>query len=145
MAALADVAQRMILSGEGLSAGTVQWGNRAGSTPAVALTDRDLRLMALTHDVNFLSASQLVMLGWENSGERAGQRRLKRLHDGGYLDRFRPIHERGSAEWNYRLSSLGWSASSRGSHPAIVPTRPRPSPASATPNTIYSSQRSSST
>ena len=66
--------------------------------------------MALTHDVNFLSSSQLVMLGWGNSGERAGQRRLKRLHDSGYLDRFRPIAERGSAEWNYRLSSLGWSA-----------------------------------
>ncbi len=66
--------------------------------------------MALTHDVNFLSASQLVMLGWGDSGERAGQKRLKRLHDRGYLDRFRPIHERGSAEWNYRLSSLGWAA-----------------------------------
>jgi hypothetical protein len=100
----------MILSGEDLTAGTVQWGNRAGSVPAVGLTDRDLRLMALTHDVNFLSASQLVVLGWGDSGERAGQRRLKRLHDGGYLDRFRPIHERGSAEWNYRLSSLGFSA-----------------------------------
>jgi hypothetical protein len=66
--------------------------------------------MALTHDVNFLASSQLVVLGWGNSGERAGQKRLKRLHDGGYLDRFRPINERGSAEWNYRLSSLGWSA-----------------------------------
>jgi hypothetical protein len=66
--------------------------------------------MALTHDVNFLSSSQLVMLGWGDSGERAGQKRLKRLHDGGYLDRFRPARERGSAEWNYRLTSLGWSA-----------------------------------
>jgi hypothetical protein len=110
MAALAGVAQRMVLSGENLSAGSIQWGNRAGSAPPVGLTDRDLRLMALTHDVNFLSSSQLVMLGWGNSGERAGQKRLKRLHDGGYLDRFRPINERGSAEWNYRLSSLGWSA-----------------------------------
>jgi hypothetical protein len=72
-AAPAGVAQRMILSGEDLSAGTVQWGNRAGSVPAVGLTDRDLRLMALTHDVNFLSASQLVVLGWGDSGERAGR------------------------------------------------------------------------
>jgi hypothetical protein len=110
MAAIAGVAQRMVLSGENLSAGSVQWGNRAGSAPPVGLTDRDLRLMALTHDVNFLSSSQLVMLGWGSSGERAGQKRLKRLHDCGYLDRFRPIHERGSAEWNYRLSSPGWSA-----------------------------------
>ncbi len=110
MAAPAGIAQRMVLSGENLSAGSVQWGNRAGSARPVGLTDRDLRLMALTHDVNFLSSSQLVMLGWGNSGARAGQRRLRRLHDGGYLDRFRPIAERGSAEWNYRLSSLGWSA-----------------------------------
>ncbi len=67
--------------------------------------------MALLYDVNFLSASQLVMLGWGDSGERTGQARLKRLHDGGYLDRFRPATvQPGRAEWNYRLSSLGWSA-----------------------------------
>lgn len=109
MAARVGVAQRMVLSGNGLSDGTIQWGRREGSAPAVGLTERDLRLMALLHDVNFLSASQLLMLGWGDSGERAGQRRLKLLHDGGYLDRFRPILERGSAEWNYRVSSIGWS------------------------------------
>ena len=49
--------------------------------------------MALLYDVNFLSASQLLMLGWGDSGERSGQKRLKRLHDSGYLDRFRPIRE----------------------------------------------------
>jgi hypothetical protein len=110
MAVFASVAQRMVLSGEGLTAGTIQWGHREGSAPSVALTDRDLRLMALVQDVNFLSASQLLMLGWGDSGGRAGQARLKRLHDGGYLDRFRPILERGTAEWNYRLSSPGWAA-----------------------------------
>jgi hypothetical protein len=110
MASLAGVAQRMALAGEGLGAGTVQWGHREASPPAVGLTDRDLRLMALLYDVNFLSASQLLMLGWGDSGERVGRRRLKRLHDSGYVDRFRPIRESGSAEWNYRLSSLGWSA-----------------------------------
>ncbi len=109
MAAIAGIAQRVVLSGEGLSAGTIQWGHREGTAPAVGLTDRDLRLMAVVHDVNFLSASQLLMLGWGDSSERAGQARLKRLHDGGYLDRFRPILERGSAEWNYRLSSPGWA------------------------------------
>jgi hypothetical protein len=66
--------------------------------------------MALILDVNYLSASQLLVLGWGGSGERVGQKRLKRLHDSGYLDRFRPIPEVGSAEWNYRLSSLGWAA-----------------------------------
>ncbi len=110
MAALDGVAQRMVLSGEGLSARAIQWGRRDASARAVGLTDRDLRLMALMHDVNFLSTSQLLMLGWGDSGERVGRKRLKRLHDSGYVDRFRPISECGSAEWNYRLSSLGWSA-----------------------------------
>jgi hypothetical protein len=66
--------------------------------------------MALIHDVNYLSSSQLTVLGWGASHERAAQKRLKRLHDSGYLDRFRPIPQVGSAEWNYRLSHLGWTA-----------------------------------
>jgi Replication-relaxation len=122
----AALAQRMVLSGEGLSASAVQWGNREVSAPAVRLTDRDLRLMALLHDVNFLSASQLLVLGWGDSGMRVGQKRLKRLHDSEYLDRFRPVLQTGTAEWNYRLSSLGWSAlTERGGAPrnaAYTPT-----------------------
>jgi hypothetical protein len=100
MATAAAVEQRMVRSGDGLSAGTVQWGRREHPAPAIGLTDRDLRLMALIHDVNYLSSSQLVILGW-GASERAAQKRLKRLHDSGYLDRFRPIPETGSAEWNY--------------------------------------------
>ena len=109
MASFAGVAERMVLAGDGLGAGTVLWGNREGSPPKVGLTERDLRLMALVYDVNFLSASQLLMLGWGESVERTGQKRLKLLHDGEYFDRFRPIRKSGTAEWNYRLSSLGWS------------------------------------
>ena len=96
MAAPRASRERMVLSGEGLSAGTryngeTGGGRRHGGQPS---PDRDLRLMALTHDVNFLSASQLVVLGWGDSGERTGrQRRLKRLHDSGYVDRFRPTHD----------------------------------------------------
>jgi hypothetical protein len=110
MPSLAAVAERMVLAGDDLGSGTVQWGHRQESPPTVGLTDRDLRLMALLYDVNFLSASQLLMLGWGDAGERVGRRRLKRLHDSGYVDRFRPIRKSGTAEWNYRLSSLGFSA-----------------------------------
>jgi len=110
MASFAAVADRMVLAGEDLSAGTIQWGHRDGRPPTVGLTDRDLRLMGLLYDVNFLSASQLLMLGWGDAGEHVGRRRLKRLHDSGYMDRFRPIRQSGTAEWNYRLSSLGWTA-----------------------------------
>jgi hypothetical protein len=66
--------------------------------------------MALLHVANFLSTSQLVLLGWGPSHERAAQMRLKRLHDRGYVDRFRPAHAYGRAEWNYRLTSQGFSA-----------------------------------
>jgi hypothetical protein len=76
----------------------------------MCLTDRDLRLMALLLDVNYLLTSHLVMLGWGSSRTRAAQRRLKVLHDGGFLDRFRPVRRIGSAEWIYRLSARGWKA-----------------------------------
>jgi hypothetical protein len=126
----AALVQRMVLAGEGLSAGTVQWGNRERAAPAVRLTDRDLRLMALLHDVNFLSASQLLVLGWGDSGGRVGQKRLKRLHDSEYLDRFRPKVQTGTAEWNYRVSSLGWSA--------LVERRVAPGDRTYTPTVITS-------
>jgi hypothetical protein len=100
----------MVLSGDRLSAGTIQWGHKQDYVPAIALTARDLRLMALILDVNYLSSSQLTILGWGATGERAGQKRLKRLHDSGYLDRFRPIPQAGTAEWIYQLTTTGWTA-----------------------------------
>ena len=99
----------MLLAGAGLSTSAIQWGRRPQSPAPIALTLRDLRLMALLHDVNFLSASQLTMLGW-GGAERAAQERLKRLHDSGYLDRFRSLVARGTSEWNYRLTRAGWEA-----------------------------------
>jgi hypothetical protein len=102
--------ERCAQSGDGLSASTIQWGRRDVARPSVGLTDRDLTLLAFIFDANYLSASQLVVLGWGETGERAGQRRLKLLHDAGYLDRFRPVAGVGSAEWNYRLSARGWQA-----------------------------------
>jgi hypothetical protein len=103
------VDERMLRAGVGLSAGTIQWGHRSASPARAGLTPRDLRLMTLLHDTNYLSASQLTLLGW-GSAERAAQERLKRLHDAGYLDRFRPLAARGTREWNYRLTQTGWEA-----------------------------------
>jgi hypothetical protein len=115
----------MALSGDRLSSGAIQWGHRKGPGPTIGITNRDLQLMALIHDVNYLSASQITMLGWGPSCERAGQRRLKRLHDAGYLDRFRPIQEIGTAEWNYRLSTQGWTAlATQGIVPSDCPYTP---------------------
>jgi hypothetical protein len=64
------------------------------------------------------------VLSW-GASERAAQKRLKRLHDSGYLDRFRPISEVGSTEWNYRLSSMGWRVlAEQGRVPAEHPYTP---------------------
>lgn len=110
MAARGSLAERAALSGQDLGLLSVQFGRRKGAPPMMCLTDRDLRLMALLLDVNYLLTSQLVMLGWGSSRTRAAQRRLKVLHDGGFLDRFRPVRRIGSAEWIYRLSTRGWKA-----------------------------------
>lgn len=138
MSATLPVDERMLRAGVGLSAGTIQWGRQRESPTPVALTVRDLRLMALLHDTNYLSASQLTMLGW-GSAERAAQERLKRLHDAGYLDRFRPLVARGTSEWNYRLTQIGWNALV--AHDAAADTRHytrQRSRASATPSTTCS-------
>jgi len=123
------IAHRALLAGEGLSAATIQWGQRPQPPPRLAITDRDLRLMALLHAANFLSMSQLVALGWGPSSERAAQMRLKRLHDSGYVDRFRPAHAYGRAEWNYRLASQGFSMLSERE---MVPAVQRYTPAALT-------------
>jgi Replication-relaxation len=93
-----------------MSAGSLQWGARSELERPLALTDRDLALIRIVSDVNYLSTSQLTLLGWGLDGERAAQRRLKRLHDSGHLDRFRPVSSVGSAEWNYRATGKGWAA-----------------------------------
>jgi hypothetical protein len=110
MSARSRLAERAAISGQDLGLLSVQFGRRKGAGPMMCLTDRDLRLMALLLDVNYLTTSQLVILGWGVSRVRAAQRRLKVLHDSGFLDRFRPICRVGSAEWIYRLSARGWKA-----------------------------------
>jgi hypothetical protein len=105
-----SLAERAALSGQGLALLSVQFGQRKADPRTMWLTERDLRLMALLLDVNYLTTSQLVVLGWGATRTRAAQKRLKLLHDSGYIDRFRPIRIVGSAEWIYRLSRQGWKA-----------------------------------
>jgi hypothetical protein len=120
--------EQMVLAVDDLSRSGLEWGEREEDPPGVFLTDRDLKLMALLHDVNFLTARQLLMLGWGASQRRAGQRRLKELHDTGYLDRFRPVRAFGRAEWIYRVGAQGWRtlvdqclvAGRRGYTPAVI-------------------------
>ena len=94
-------------AGWGLSAAGIHWGKRPTVMKPIALTERDRRLLALLHDVNYLSASQLALLGWGGDSTCA-RRRLRLLHDRKLIDKFRPARAAGSFEWNYRLTLEGW-------------------------------------
>jgi Replication-relaxation len=103
----ASAAERAVNAGCGLSAAGVHWGKRPTVVKPIALTERDRRLLTLLHDVNYLSASQLALLGWGGDSTCA-RRRLRLLHDRGFIDKFRPARPAGSYEWNYRLTVEGW-------------------------------------
>jgi hypothetical protein len=102
-----STAERSAQAGWGLSAASIHWGKRGAAPKPVAVTERDRRLLALLHDVNYLSSSQLALLGWGEDSSCA-RRRLRLLHDRGLIDKFRPAAPAGSFEWNYRLTTEGW-------------------------------------
>jgi hypothetical protein len=101
--------ERLIRAGDGLAEQAITWGEDRAPGRPVALTERDLRLMVLLHDVNYLSASQLALLGWGRDSN-AACRRLRLLFASGRLDRFRAPVRVGRSEWNYRVSRRGWQA-----------------------------------
>lgn len=102
-----SIAQRSARGGMALAAQTIMWGRRPAAPQRIALTRRDLRLMRALFEAGLLSASQLTLLGWGKESD-AACRRLLRLHDSGYMDKFRPRAIAGSCEWNYRLTRQGW-------------------------------------
>jgi len=106
-AVASSAAERAARAGSGLSAASIHWGRRAAASKGVAVTERDRRLLALLHDVNYLSSSQLALLGW-GADSTCMRRRLRLLHDRGLIDKFRPAAPAGSYEWNYRLTEEGW-------------------------------------
>lgn len=63
-AAASSAAERAARAGWGLSAASIHWGGRGGAAKPVAVTERDCRLLGLLHDVNYLSSSQMALLGW---------------------------------------------------------------------------------
>ena len=106
-AVASSAAERAARAGSGLSAASIHWGRRGAASKPVAVTERDRRLLELLHDVNYLSSSQMALLGW-GADSTCTRRRLRLLHDRGLIDKFRPAAPAGSYEWNYRLTEEGW-------------------------------------
>ena len=106
-AVASSAAERAARAGWGLSAASIHWGKRGAAAKPVAVTERDRRLLELLHDVNYLSSSQMALLGW-GADSTCTRRRLRLLHDRGLIDKFRPAAPAGSYEWNYRLTGEGW-------------------------------------
>lgn len=68
---------------------------------------RDIAIVDAVARHKFLTAPQLLEIWWPGRSAWAGQRRLLRLFNGGYLERFRPIARRGSFPWTYHLGEHG--------------------------------------
>lgn len=80
---------------------------RADPIVPCAVQPRDVAIVRDVWRYRFLSAPQLFELWWPGRSVRAGQRRLSKLFDAGYLERFRPITRRGSFPWTYQLGAEG--------------------------------------
>jgi hypothetical protein len=56
-----------------------------------AVQPRDVAVLRGVWQYKFLTAPQVCELWWPGRSERAGQRRLRKLFEAGYLERFRPV------------------------------------------------------
>jgi hypothetical protein len=101
----------LIDAGIGLTEAVIEWGKRPATPPRVALTDRDLAIFVWLEQHRFATAQMLAALFFDARWS-AVMRRLKLLHDIGYLDKFRPTVARtaGSAKWIFCLTQRGWLA-----------------------------------
>src|SRR5215211_272857 len=81
--------------------------DRAPAIVPCALQPRDVAIVRDVWRYKFLSAPQILELWWPGRSARAGQRRLSKLFEAGYLERFRPISRRGSFPWVYQLGAEG--------------------------------------
>lgn len=72
----------------------------------MVLTTRDIDVLAALADWGFLGSS--VIGAWFWGGDSSALRtRLKKLHDAGWVDKFRPKAATGSREWCYQLTDQG--------------------------------------
>jgi Replication-relaxation len=84
----------------------VEHARRAAVVPCT-VTPRDLAIVHAVWRYRYLTTPQLLELWWSGRAAWAGQRRLLKLFQAGYLDRFRPRARRGSFPWTYRIDQEG--------------------------------------
>ncbi len=88
--------------------GAVLHHDRRDQTVPCELQPRDVAIVRDVWRYKFLTATQILELWWpQGSVAWPGQRRLRKLFDAGYLERFRPIARRGSYPWTYHLGDAG--------------------------------------
>lgn len=78
-----------------------------GHCEPVAIQPRDLELVDAVRRYKFLTTPQLVDLFWPGRAVQAARMRLVALFRAGFLDRFRPLADRGSFPWTYQLGPEG--------------------------------------
>lgn len=87
----------------------LRWAEREAKA-ACALQPRDLEIMVALARYRFLTTGQIAELWWEGRGLRAVRRRMTRLFEAGFVERFRPQTLRGSYQWTYCLARDGFRA-----------------------------------
>lgn len=87
----------------------LRWGERDGKAE-VALQARDLEILVALASYRFLTTGQIAELWWHGRGLRAVRRRMTRLFEAGFVERFRPQTLRGSYQWTYCLARDGFRA-----------------------------------
>ena len=78
-----------------------------GHYEPVAIQPRDLELIDAVRRYKVLTTPQLVALFWPDASVQAARMRLVALFRAGFLDRFRPVADRGSFPWTYQLGPEG--------------------------------------
>jgi len=103
-AALDTYAELLLAEGK-----LLRWGERE-SKAVCALQERDLEILVALARYRFLTTGQIAELWWQGRGLRAVRRRLTRLFEAGFVERFRPQTLRGSYQWTYCLARDGFRA-----------------------------------
>jgi hypothetical protein len=103
----AELIAQLRSAADAITEASIQRGRPASPPAQVAITERDLQLLEWLEQLNYLTTTMIGVLLWGDV-TYAVRRRLKLLHDGGYLARVRPVTAGGSAEWIYQLTEKSW-------------------------------------